>query len=256
MTPDPTMLPAAPTTTTALSAGSLFTRVQTMDDAARLCKALAASKMTPPAFRNDHGAILMALNVSQAVGCDLFMVMQNMYDVHGRMGFSGQYCIAALNRSPKYRRIEYRYCNGQDWQAGIQVIGHRADGDTPDIGTAITPAMVKAEGWDKNTKWRTMPEQMYKYRAAAFFTRAYCPDLLMGFQTVEELRDLYANGTFKPEPTPRTTQARVITPDPASLPVDTTPAAEQGRADHYTETLFPEAEDEIPGLNPAPAYHD
>lgn len=247
-TTTPTTLPAAPTTT-ALTAGSLFTRVQTMDDAARLCKALASSKMTPPAFRNDHGAILMALNVAQTQGCDLFMVMQNMYDVHGRMGFSGQYCIAALNRSPKYRRIEYRYLNGQDWQAGIQIIGHRADGDTPDIGTPITPAMVKAEGWDKNTKWRTMPEQMYKYRAAAFFTRAYCPDLLMGFQTADELRDLYANGTFKPEPAPRTTQARVITPE-----IIDTPAPEKGRAD-IPETLFPE-EDEIPGLNPAPAYHD
>lgn len=194
--------------------GGLFMQVRSMDDAARLCKALATSKMTPDAFKNDHGAILMALNVSQSMGCDLFMVMQNMYAVHGRMGFTGQFCISALNRCPQYKRIEYRYMNGKDWQDGIQVIGHRVDGEQ-DCGTAITPAMVQAEGWNKNSKWRSMPEQMYKYRAAAFFVRAFCPDALMGFQTVEELRDLAATGVLKPEP-----RIAKPAPAPATAPAD------------------------------------
>lgn len=207
----------SPTPTTAITAAPqeptaqlpatapLFSTICTMDDAARLCKALASSKMTPAAFKNDHGAILMALNVSQTLKCDLFMVMQNMYEVHGRMGFSGQFCISALNRCPQYARIEYRYLNARDWTAGIQVIGHRKDG-LQDVGTPITPDMVKGEGWDKNSKWRTMPEQMYKYRAASFFVRTFCPDALMGFQTTDEIHDLVANGTYKPEPrnvTPR-----------------------------------------------------
>lgn len=231
------------------SGGALFARCQTMDDAARICKALATSKMTPPAFRNDHGAILMALNVSQSIGCDLFMVMQNMYDVHGRMGFSGQFCISALLRAPQYRRIEYRYINGQDWQAGIQVIGHRADGDTPDIGTAITPQMVKAEGWDKNSKWRTMPEQMYKYRAAAFFVRAYCPDLLMGFQTTDEIKDLYANGTYKPEPARRTPPARKPAYDDA---VDVSSEEADEIPGLAGNELFPEEPEPVKNT----AYHD
>ncbi|WP_456798086.1 hypothetical protein [Bradyrhizobium sp. USDA 4473] len=40
--------------------------------------------------------------------------------------------------------------------------------------------MVKAEGWDKNPKWKDMEQQMFQYRAAAFFGRANCPQLLMG----------------------------------------------------------------------------
>ena len=35
-----------------------------------------------------------------------------------------------------------------------------------------------------------MPEQMFMYRCAAFFARAYCPDVLNGLQTAEELRDV------------------------------------------------------------------
>ena len=35
-----------------------------------------------------------------------------------------------------------------------------------------------------------MPEQMLAYRAASFFARVYCPEALMGAQTVEEVEDV------------------------------------------------------------------
>ena len=35
-----------------------------------------------------------------------------------------------------------------------------------------------------------MPDQMFRYRAAAFFARTFCPDVLMGLQTVEEVKDV------------------------------------------------------------------
>lgn len=59
-------------------------------------------------------------------------------------------------------------------------------------GAPVTWDMVKAEGWyDKSgSKWKTMPDQMFRYRAAAFFARTFCPDVLMGLQTVEETRDV------------------------------------------------------------------
>jgi hypothetical protein len=49
--------------------------------------------------------------------------------------------------------------------------------------------MVKAEGWDKNPKWRNMEMQMFQYRAAAFFGRVNCPQLLMGYHTADEIED-------------------------------------------------------------------
>ena len=52
--------------------------------------------------------------------------------------------------------------------------------------------MVKAEGWlnKSGSKWKTMPEVMFYYRAAAFWQRMYAPEISMGFSTVEELRDI------------------------------------------------------------------
>jgi hypothetical protein len=51
--------------------------------------------------------------------------------------------------------------------------------------------MAEAEGWVKRTgsKWKTMPELMLNYRAAAFFGRLYAPDILNGMQTVDEVTD-------------------------------------------------------------------
>jgi hypothetical protein len=55
----------------------------------------------------------------------------------------------------------------------------------------ISIEMAVKEGWyTKNgSKWKTMPEQMLRYRAASFFGRVYAPELLMGLRSVEEERD-------------------------------------------------------------------
>ena len=55
--------------------------------------------------------------------------------------------------------------------------------------------MVKAEKWlQKNgSKWQTMPELMFHYRAASFFGRLYAPDILKGMHTIEENLDI-SNG--------------------------------------------------------------
>jgi hypothetical protein len=52
--------------------------------------------------------------------------------------------------------------------------------------------VAKLEGWiDKNgSKWRTMPEQMLRYRSAMWLARLYAPECLMGMSTVDELEDM------------------------------------------------------------------
>jgi hypothetical protein len=51
--------------------------------------------------------------------------------------------------------------------------------------------MANKEGWTKKSgsKWLTMPDQMLIYRAAAFWQRAYAPEISMGFLTKEEIED-------------------------------------------------------------------
>jgi hypothetical protein len=53
--------------------------------------------------------------------------------------------------------------------------------------------MANTEGWinKPGSKWLTMPQQMMMYRAAAFFARAHCSDLLLGYKTLEEIQDIH-----------------------------------------------------------------
>jgi len=59
-------------------------------------------------------------------------------------------------------------------------------------GPTVTLEMAQTEGWatKAGSKWKTMPELMLRYRAAAFFGRLYAPEILMGMQTVEESADI------------------------------------------------------------------
>jgi hypothetical protein len=40
------------------------------------------------------------------------------------------------------------------------------------------------------SKWKTMLEQMFQYRAASFFGRIYAPDILKGMHSIDEVRDM------------------------------------------------------------------
>lgn len=163
----------------------------TFDQMLQLSERLAESTIIPAHFQKKPANILIALDMAQRMGFNPLLVMQNLYVVHGTPAWSGKFAIAMLNRSPKYKRIEYQFINGRDATDGMRVIGHRADDPEdkfPDVGTSITPEMVKKEGW--GAKWQSMPEQMYRYRAAAFFVRVFCPELLMGLLFKDEAEDI------------------------------------------------------------------
>ena len=50
-------------------------------------------------------------------------------------------------------------------------------------------AMAKADGWTKNAKYRSIPEQMLRYRSATWLIRLYCPEVTCGMQSTDELKD-------------------------------------------------------------------
>jgi hypothetical protein len=59
-----------------------------------------------------------------------------------------------------------------------------------------------------------MPEQMLRYRAAAFFARIYAPDITLGMQTSEEMRDIEPVRNVTPA-----VRSEPINPFAAALPV-------------------------------------
>jgi hypothetical protein len=185
---------------------SIFLNVALFEQAQRVAQVFANSTMVPDHFQKNLGNCMIALNYAMRIKADPFMVMQSMYIVHGRPGIEGKLVEAVINASGKYAEpLQYVWLDPEDNEVPRKTVlehknfqGYGCQAYTKDAksgqkvtGPKITWQLVKAEGWyDKNgSKWQTMPEMMFIYRAASWFGNKNCPELKLGMATVEELHD-------------------------------------------------------------------
>uniref|UniRef100_A0A6H2A6G0 Putative DNA recombination protein n=1 Tax=viral metagenome TaxID=1070528 RepID=A0A6H2A6G0_9ZZZZ len=202
---------------------SMFLNEQRFEFAQRIGNMLAKSTMVPEHFRANLGNCLIALNLAERLGIDVFALMQTSYVVKGRPGFEAKLLIAIFNAKSKLfmppLRWEFKgdFPYGQD--AGCRAYAKDKETDENLYGEWIDFKMIKKMGWyDKKgpdgtvdgNMWRSIPGQMYRYRAASFFINVYEPGLKMGIRTVDELEDtiiditplpsLKIEGQKEPEP--------------------------------------------------------
>ena len=165
--------------------------------------------------QNAAANCLIALNMANRMGYDPLMIMQNLHIIEGRPAWSSQFIIAAINACGKFSPLRFEIMNhGMTDVEYIETYWENKKKQTRQIKTQIENVscvawaiekatgeriesakidMVMAikEGWyQKNgSKWQTMPDQMLRYRAAAFFGRIYAPEILMGIYAADEIRD-------------------------------------------------------------------
>lgn len=176
-----------------ISTPAVFTERDAFELAVRQAKVYAASTLVPQEYRENAANCMIALNMAKRIGADPLMTMQNLYIVHGRPGWSAQFLIAAWNQCGRYTTMRFEWASEQgkkDWGCRAYAT-ERATGERVE-GPWITWAMVDAEGWgSKNgSKWKSMPTLMFHYRAAAFLVRTHAPEIAMGLQTDDEIRDV------------------------------------------------------------------
>lgn len=160
----------------------------------RAARALAASTLVPKEFQGNMPNCMIALEMANRIGASPLMTMQNLYVVHGRPGWSAKFLIATFNQCGRFTAIRY------EWQGkeGLKSWGCRAYATEKATGEQIKSAwitwkLVEDEGWSSKagSKWKTMPEQMFMYRAAAWMVNTHAPEISMGLNTTEELGDTY-----------------------------------------------------------------
>lgn len=184
----PAQADSAPVTAIGLGDSKSFDLIQ------RVAKCMAMSTLVPKAFQNNLPNCIIALNMAGRMNADPLMVCQNLYVVHGTPAWSAQFLIATFNKSGKFSSIRYDFfgTEGQDdW--GCRAKATELSTGELLTGPLVTIALAKKEGWYQKggSKWQTMPEQMLRYRAAAWFVRTIAPEIAMGLQTAEEMRDTY-----------------------------------------------------------------
>lgn len=168
-------------------------KTQLFELAQRKAKMYASSTLVPERYANNPANCMIALNIANRIGADELMVMQNLYVVHGNPGWSAQFLIAAFNGCGRFAPIRYEL-EGTPGKPGSSCTAISRDLATGEEirGTKVTWEMVTAEKWNAKagSKWLTMPEQMFRYRAAAFLVRTTAPEIAIGMQTKEELDDV------------------------------------------------------------------
>lgn len=164
---------------------------QTFEHAQRVAKMLAQSDLIPKEFKGNIQNVMIALEMANRIGASPLAVMQNLYIVHGKPSWSSTFIISAINSCKRFEPLRFELTGSGD---DLSCVAWTTEKDKTERieGPAVTMKMAKLEGWlDKSgSKWKSMPELMIRYRAAAFFGRLYAPEILMGMQTREEIYDV------------------------------------------------------------------
>ncbi len=160
--------------------------------AQRKAQVYAKSTLVPKAYQNNVGNVMIATNIANRLGADLLLVMQNLYVVHGTPAWSSQFLIGTFNSCGRFTAIKYRFegKKGSKDRSCVAYCNEKSTGEEIE-GPEITMEMAQKEGWSTKagSKWRTMPEHMLRFRAAAFLIRTTAPEIAMGLHTVDEIED-------------------------------------------------------------------
>lgn len=196
---------------------SVFSDMQSFEDAQRIAKALIHSDLVPVTYRGEDkmGNALIAMDMANRVGVSAMVVMQNMHIIEGRPSWSSSFIISALNScglfSPirfKLEKLGEREVSYDAWEGpkgsrqkvtrkikveDMTCVATAIEKETGEVleGPKVSIAMAVAEGWysKPGSKWVTMPDLMIRYRAAAFFGRLYAPHIMNGMATDDEIHD-------------------------------------------------------------------
>jgi hypothetical protein len=210
------------------------------ENAQREAKALASSDLVPTAYKGNIANTMLAMEVAHRVGASPLAVMQNLHIVQGRPSWSASFLIACVNSCGRFSPMRFEVRGGDDASAktyAVRAIATDKESGKDCTGSWVTWAMVEAEGWSKKagSKWLTMPEQMFMYRAAAFWSRVFAPEISLGMHTSDEVED------FKRV---RQTSTTTISLSPAQM--------QQAKAEVTSgNATIDDIKDRIPNLDPA-----
>lgn len=217
----------------------------------RVGKVLALSPLFPDHLRKGtiEQAIangVLVINMAMRLKEDPLTIASNIYFVGGKPGWNTTYMISKANMHGVFK-------GPIDWD----VTGAGADlsvtafatlsGTDRRVQATCGMAMARAEGWVKNAKYQSMPEQMLRYRSAAFLIRLYCPEVMIGIPAAVEvemssMRDVTpsdgeeaAAATAEPTEAPKR-RAAARPAAPATNDKPTEPEAEIVEAEVQAET--------------------
>lgn len=180
--------------------GSAFSNITTFENAQRMASALCKSSLVPKAYQSNIPNTMVAMEMAVRIGISPLMVMQNLDIIQGKPSWRSSFIISALNSCGRFKPLRFQFEGNPDSEDyGCRAYSFDIETKEKITGPKVDWKMVKAEGWlsKSGSKWKTMPELMFQYRAASFFGRLYAPDILTGMHSVEEMTDINSENMKK-----------------------------------------------------------
>jgi len=156
----------------------------------RVAQVFAKSDLVPAHFKGKVENCMIAFNMASRMNIDPFMLMQNMYVIHGKPGIEAKLSIALANASGVFSTPINFKITGTGTTRGCTAFATTKGGELCEM--YIDMEVVKKEGWDKKpgSKWQTIPDLMLKYRSASWLIKTHCPEVLFGMSMSDELEDI------------------------------------------------------------------
>lgn len=188
-------------------------------DAWKMAEVLARSTMTPDAFRGKPENVFLALELAHRVDVSAMHVMQNLSVINGKPFLAASFVIGMVNASGLFAsRLRF---DVQEDPLAATCYAFEHSGER--VSTTVTWEHAKRAGWvsRKGSKYAEMPEIMLQYRAATFFARLHCPEIMFGFHTDVEA-DSFEPRDVKVDPLDRALAPRKEEPkaEPAAPPAE------------------------------------
>ena len=153
-----------------------------------IAKVMGSASLIPAHLRGNGDARQAAANcfliVNQALKwrMDPFMVAPETYEMRGKLGFQGKLIAAVINtRAGIKGRLEYRHY-GEGDKRTVEVSATFKGEDQP---KSVTVSVEQAK--TSNEMWKKDPDQKLCYVGAIKWARRYCPEIVLGVYTDDDL---------------------------------------------------------------------
>ena len=167
---------------------SFLTDASAFEHTWRVASSFSKSKMVPAHFQNKPEDCMVALMMAQQLEVNPILALQNLQVIHGRVGFSSSFAIALANDRGNFKEPINWTVEGTG--ESLVVTAHAILRTGKQVSVPVSMATARKEGWTKNSKYNTMPEQMLRYRSATWLKRLHCPEVLLGMQASDEIEDV------------------------------------------------------------------
>lgn len=181
-----------------------------------LCRELSTARLVPPAFQKSPADIFLVMNTLERLGLDFFLTIGECFVAQGKVGFQGKVAAAMLNSSGRLaEKLSYAYAGeGDDRTITVRA---RIHGETE----ARTVEVRLGDARTTNAQWTKQPDQQLGYSGARRWGRLHLPEVMLGMQFADEVRDM-----VDVTPAPHVGPTMTMSDLPKAAPVEQAPEAE------------------------------